>query len=208
MVQLQANNIGKRFGKRVLFRKMTVQFEGGTATAITGINGSGKSTLIRILAGVLAPGKGTITLTVDGASVDSEYHPFHVGLVAPYLNLYEDFSPAENLQFLARARGTDKPAQRIDELMRRIGLPTRINDPISTFSSGMKQRIRIATALFGDPDVLLLDEPGSNLDEAGLDLVSSIITEATERGKVVIVATNDEREASLCSTRVFLGDYA
>ncbi len=186
---------------------MTVSFDGGVATAVTGINGSGKSTLIRILAGVMRPGKGSVSLFVDGKVISNENHPFHMGLVAPYLNLYDDFSPAENLQFLASARGMPDAAEKIDEIMDRVGLRSRQNDFLSTYSSGMKQRIRLATALFSDPDVLLLDEPGSNLDEAGLELVSGIISEAVERGKVVIVATNDEREASLCSERVCVTDY-
>ena len=207
MVQLQADNIGKRFGKRVLFRKLSHNFAGGTATAVTGINGSGKSTLIRILAGVLSPGKGSVLLDVDGVAIDQDQHSLRVGLVAPYLNLYDDFSPSENLQFLARARGYDAVPQRIDALMDRIGLPQRKNDLLSTFSSGMKQRIRIAAALFSDPAVLLLDEPGSNLDEAGIELVKSVVADAIGRGKVVIVATNDEREVSMCSSRVYLGDY-
>ena len=208
MIQLQTQNVGKRYGKRVLFRGMSESFEGGSVTAVTGVNGSGKSTLVRILAGVLTPGKGQVALRISDRAITREQHPFHIGLVAPYLNVYEDFSPEENLLFLARARGYDKPGDRIASVLERVGLPDRGKDLVKTFSSGMKQRVRIASALFFNPPVLLLDEPGSNLDESGHSLVRSIIEESAEDGRIVVLATNDDREVALCTREVRIGDFA
>lgn len=207
MIRLQTTNIGKRFGNRILFRKMSLEFTGGKAIAITGMNGSGKSTLIRILAGVLRPTRGTVSLTIRDTIIEREQRPFHVGLVAPYLNLYDALSPAENLGFMARARGFRDVENRIAETLSRVGLLDRKDDFISTFSSGMKQRVRIAAALFSEPYVLLLDEPRSNLDDAGKELVSDVIRTAVSEKKIVVIATNNAEEASSCDETYRIEDY-
>jgi heme exporter protein A len=207
MLRLQATNIGKRFGTRILFRKMSFELSGGGPVAITGSNGSGKSTLVRILAGVLRPSRGSISLLVNDKLIKPEHQPFHVGLVAPYLNLYEALSPSENLRFIARSRGMKEADRQIDLMLTKVGLFDRKDDYISTFSSGMKQRVRIAAALFCEPEVLLLDEPRSNLDEAGRVLVSEVIQSAAESGKIVVVATNDDLEAAQCQTQIRIQDY-
>ncbi len=204
---LQATRVGHRFGQRVLFRKMDLRFEGGSTTAITGSNGSGKSTLVRILAGLLTPTKGDVDLMVDGTRIETEHRPMQCGMVAPYLNVYEGFSPRENLQFLASVRGLGKRHPRIQDVLERVQLADRADDLVSTFSSGMIQRVRLACALLSDPPVMLLDEPTATLDLDGVATVRSIIDEAVSRGKVVIVATNEPEEAEACEYRVDIGDH-
>lgn len=204
---LQTTRVGHRFGQRVLFRKMDLRFEGGSTTAVTGPNGSGKSTLVRILAGLLTPTKGTVDLLLDGNRIEDEHRPMQCGMVAPYLNVYEGFSPRENLQFLASVRGLGRRHPRIQEVLERVQMADRADDAVSTFSSGMIQRVRLACALLSDPPVLLLDEPTATLDLDGIATVRSIIDEAVSRGKVVIVATNEPEEAAACEYRVDIGDY-
>jgi len=186
---------------------MSFELTGGCPVAITGSNGSGKSTLIRILAGVLRPSRGSVTLRINDTEIEREQQPFHVGLVAPYLNLYEAFSPAENLKFIARSRGIKDAGKRVDGILAKVGILDRRDDFISTFSSGMKQRVRIAAALFCEPEILLLDEPRSNLDDEGKILVSEVIEEATENGRIIVIATNDETEAAQCQTQIRIQDY-
>jgi len=186
---------------------MDLQFEGGVTTAITGSNGSGKSTLVRILAGLLTPTKGSVDLLLDGVRVEDEHRPMQCGMVAPYLNVYEGFSPRENLQFLASVRGLGKRNPRIQEVLEQVQLAERADDAVSTFSSGMIQRVRLACAILSDPPVLLLDEPTATLDLDGVGIVRSIIDEATSHGKVVIVATNEPEEAEACMYRVDIGDH-
>jgi len=186
---------------------MDLQFQGGTTTAITGSNGSGKSTLVRILAGLMTPTKGTVELNVGGQVVDAEHRPMQCGMVAPYLNVYDGFSPRENLQFLAAVRGLGRRHPRIDEVLQRVELDTRADDLVNTFSSGMIQRVRLACALLPDPPVLLLDEPTATLDLDGVAVVRSIIDAAVVQGKVVIVATNEPDEADACEHRVDIGDH-
>ncbi len=207
MQKLTVENVGKRFGGRVLFRRMSFEAVPGRRLAITGSNGSGKSTLVRILAGVLAPTRGSVQLHIDGKVIPKELRALHVGLVAPYLNVYEGFSPAENLRFIARARGLRNYQDRINDILERVSLADRADDPVSTFSSGMRQRVRFATAIFSDPSVLVLDEPTANLDESGIEMVGNLVQGAMDSRKIVVIATNDRAEAEACEDNVSVEDF-
>ena len=191
-----------RFGRRRLFEGLSVEVVPAAPLAVVGANGSGKSTLLRILGGLLAPTGGEARLEVGGRAVHSEDVPRSVGFVAPVLQLYEPLTARENLRFLARARRLSEAEARITATLERVGLGGRADDPVGDFSTGMRQRLRIATALLHDPPVLLLDEPGATLDAAGRGLIESIIENST---KVVVLATNDPAEAALCPRRVELG---
>ncbi|MBO6575489.1 MAG: ABC transporter ATP-binding protein [Rhodothermales bacterium] len=204
-VELSATGLAKRFGARIVFRDISLSVAGGQALAITGHNGSGKSTLVRILAGVLRPTRGEVTLSVGGASVNPSDRPFRCGLAAPYVNLYDHFSAAENLRFIARARELEGAEERIARGLEMVGLAGREDDLLRSYSSGMRQRARLAAAVLHDPEVLLLDEPGSNLDDAGRGVVRRLIRESLDAGRVVLVATNDAAEADLCGSRVTVG---
>jgi len=207
MQKLTVENVGKRFGGRVLFRRMSFEALPGRRLAITGSNGSGKSTLVRILVGVLAPTRGSVQLHIDGHEIPKELRALHVGLVAPYLNVYEGFSPAENLRFIARARSLKSYKNRISEVLERVSLADRADDPVSTFSSGMRQRVRFATAIFSDPSVLVLDEPTANLDESGIEMVDNLVHAAMDSGKIVVIATNDRSEAEACEDAISVEDF-
>ena len=207
MVLFEADGLGKRFGKRVLFRNVSFTLGGGQSLAVTGANGSGKSTLLRILAGVMTPTKGSVALSLDGAAVAPEDRPLHVGFVAPYLNVYDDFTARENLRFLARARRLEGAAERIDAALALVGLADRADEWVKTYSSGMKQRVKYAAALLSEPPVLLLDEPASNLDAAGLRMVERVTAHQQSRRGVLVVATNDAAEAARCERTVRIEDF-
>jgi len=179
----------------------------GRTIGITGSNGSGKSTLVRILAGVMNPTKGEVTLKVHGTKVEKDRRPMHIGVVAPYLNLYDAFTPSENLRFVARARGIKEYAERISLVLDEVNLAARSDDPVGTFSSGMKQRMRFAFALFSEPAVLLLDEPTANLDASGIQMVRHLIDRAVLGGQIVVVATNDRLEAEACDEILCVEDF-
>lgn len=193
--RLEAQNLGKRFGARILFRDLSFAVRGGESLAVTGANGAGKSTLLRILAGVLTATSGEVLLFEHGDTVQRERHPLRIGLVAPYLNAYDAFSPRENLHFIGRARRLSNSADRIVTTLRDVGLSERMDDPVATFSSGMKQRVKFAVALLPHPAVLLLDEPRVNLDRAGLEMVGRLTERHLTTGGIVVVATNDFEEA-------------
>lgn len=205
--RLEVSEVAKRFGRRLLFRDLTISVGPGVSLAVTGANGSGKSTLLRILAGVMTPSRGSVALRLNGSSLSSEDHPLHVGLVAPYLNVYDGFSPRENLQFIARARRLGSADERIDQVLARVELGDRAEDLVATFSSGMEQRVKFAAALLADPPLLLLDEPSVNLDAAGLEMVRGIVARQIEQGGLVVVATNDDREAALHDRVLRIEDF-
>lgn len=207
MVQFEVRQLGHRFGRRILFRKLSFTGRDGDSVAVTGANGSGKSTLMRILAGVLRPARGEVSLTVDGVPVAPEDRPLQVGMVAPYLNVYDGFSTRENLQFIARVRRLDRTPERIREVLDLVGLAARADDRVETYSSGMKQRVRFAAALLPRPPVLLLDEPTSNLDDRGREMVDRVMAHHLERGGLLLVATNIAGEADKCGARVCIEDY-
>lgn len=206
-VTIEAKSLGKRFGARLLFRRLGFSLESGETMAVTGANGSGKSTLLRIAAGLLTPSEGHVELRVNGRVLSREEHPLRTGLVAPYLNVYDGFSPRENLRFLARVRRLDASRRRIAEMLDLVALTDRADDPVHTFSSGMKQRVKFAAALLSDPPLLLLDEPSVNLDAAGLEMVDRLADRQRKSGGMLAVATNDAREAASYDRKIRIEDY-
>ena len=207
MPSLVVDEVGHRYGSLLLFRRLSFTLSGGESLAVTGANGAGKSTLLRILAGVLAPKAGTVTLHVDGEAIREEEHPLRAGLVAPALGLYGALTARENVAFLARARSLPGAPQRIEAVLDRVGLADRADDPVSTFSSGMQQRVKYAAALLPDPPLLLLDEPAANLDAPGRDMVGAIVDEQRQRGGLVVVATNRADEAARHARSLCIEDY-
>ena len=199
--RLVADHLSMRFGRRRLFDGLTLEVGPGEPVAVVGANGSGKSTLLLILAGLVAPTSGAVRLEVDGRVVAPEDVPRAVGFAAPTLQLYDTLSARENLAFLATARGLPEADARIDRVLERVGLAGRADERVAAFSTGMRQRLRLGTALLHRPPVLLLDEPGATLDEAGRSLTESVIGDPEA---VVVVATNDPSEAALCARRVML----
>ncbi|WP_040605780.1 heme ABC exporter ATP-binding protein CcmA [Salisaeta longa] len=204
---LTATGVGHRFGALLLFRDLSFTLAAGQTLAITGANGSGKSTLIRILAGVLTPRAGRVVLHREGRVVERARHPQHVGLVAPYLNVYDGLTARENLAFLAAARGLSEPQQRIDAALHTVGLAGRADAQVATYSSGMKQRVKYAAALLPKPLVLLLDEPSANFDAAGRALVEQVTAAQHARGGALVVATNRPEEAATAHRVLRIEDH-
>ncbi|MFB6231422.1 MAG: heme ABC exporter ATP-binding protein CcmA [Salinibacter sp.] len=207
MPTLTVDRVGHHFGRLLLFRQLSMSMNGGDTLAVTGANGAGKSTLLRILAGILTPRAGTVTLTVDGTTVPDEEYPLHTGLVAPAVGVYGELTARENLRFLAQARGLASADQRIEAVLERVGLATRADDRVAAYSSGMRQRVKYATALLADPPLLLLDEPAANLDAAGRDMVASIVAEQQARNQLLVVATNRADEADRHDRQLRIEDH-
>ena len=207
MPTLTADHVGHHFGRLLLFRELSLTLHAGETLAVTGANGSGKSTLLRILAGLLTPRTGTVTLAVDGDSVSADEHPLRTGLVAPAVGVYEELTARETLRFLADARRIKAPASRIDEVLARVGLTDRAEDRVETYSSGMRQRVKYAAALLSLPPLLLLDEPVANLDAAGREMVASITEAWRAQERLLVVATNRPDEAERHDRRLRIEDH-
>jgi heme exporter protein A len=200
-VSITAKNVSKDFNRRAILRDMSFELSSPASLAITGKNGTGKSTLSKILAGLLMPTKGIVEYRVDGTAMPVDDFKHFVGFVSPYLNLYDEFTALENLQLLSRIRSNNIDLNRIQELLTLANLWHRRDDVVGTFSSGMKQRLKYAFALLHRPAVLLLDEPTSNLDDDGIQVVKQIVTEQKKNG-LLIIATNDETEANWCEQQI------
>jgi ABC-type multidrug transport system ATPase subunit len=204
---LTLSKVRKVYGARRVLRDVSLRAEPGDVVAVTGANGSGKSTLLKIVAGLVRPTSGTVTIetgkqTLTGASERRRI----VGYAGQDLHLYPELTGRENLRFFARVRGEGESISETDinGLLVQVGLDGRGDDPLQVYSSGMRQRMRLAFALIGKPDILLLDEPGLALDEKGVELVGRII--ASGKQSITLLATNDKREAALGNRTVALGE--
>ncbi len=193
----KAVTIAKSFNRRKIFTEISFSLATNQSLAIAGRNGSGKSTLLKILAGVLSPSKGDIEISINGTTIKHSDYFIHIGLVSPYLQLYDEFSGWENLDIFRKVRGINATDEYLAELLRRVNLWERKNDYVRTYSSGMKQRLKYAFALIHKPPILLLDEPTSNLDAEGISTVYQIMEEQKKNG-ILIVATNDSEDIKHC----------
>lgn len=188
-----------------MLKDITLSLSSGESLAITGKNGSGKSTLIKILSGLLTPTKGKVNYELSGTSVELDVLRPIIGLVSPYLQLYDEFSALENLMILLKIRNNAIPAQgELERIFRTFGLWERRDDVVRTFSSGMKQRLKYIVALAHAPLIVMLDEPTANLDDDGCGVVRDTVQELQSHA-LTIIATNDEREASWCKKRIHVG---
>jgi heme exporter protein A len=203
-VKLEVSSLKKIFDRKIIFKDVDFTLNTFDSIAITGKNGSGKSTLIKILANVFTQTTGQVTLTIDGKNIEKQYYYKYIGFVSPYLNLYDEFTGYENLKIIAEIRGLAET--NIEPVLKRVGLWERRNDLLKIYSSGMKQRLKIAFSIIHEPEILLFDEPTSNLDAEGVRLIDSIAEEYKNRS-ILIIATNDEHERSLCDKEINLNNY-
>jgi ABC-type multidrug transport system ATPase subunit len=198
MVAIQVEKLSKAFSNRSVLRGLSLTIQGGERLVVRGPNGSGKSTFLRILAGLLTPSTGTIrVLGPEGKTRDADWRRRWTGYLSPDLTLYDEFSALENLEFFARARGLGRNGERDSGILASVGLGDRLHDPLGTLSTGLRQRAKLAFAVQGEPQILLLDEPGSNLDQVGRDLIARTVAEYGTKGSAVLIATNDPLEAEL-----------
>ena len=195
-MRFKAKSISKSFNFREVLKDISFEIENGQSLALTGHNGSGKTTLIRILCFLLRPDKGTVNFERDGKNVKQAEIKKHFSLVGPYLQLYDELTAFENLEFAARLKNINNPENTIYELIDQVGLKGRAHDLTKTYSSGMKQRLKYAFAMLPEPDILFLDEPTSNLDREGIEIVYQIM-EKQKKDKILIFATNDEIDLKL-----------
>jgi heme exporter protein A len=203
---LEAKEITKTFGRRLIFEGISFSYEENEVIGISGPNGSGKSTLVKIIADLLSPTKGKIIHKYQEKEIIPEKLHNHIGFVSPYLILYEEFSAWENLNYFARIRGVNFETERIEKLLDHFLLLNRKDDLVKTYSSGMKQRMKFIFALMHSPELLILDEPTSNLDIEGKNSVYEIVKDKG-RNNIVIIASNETADLDLCDNVIHLEKY-
>lgn len=201
MITLSVKQLKKNFGPKIIFSDISFEHHSGSL-GIAGSNGSGKSTFLKCLSRLLSPARGTVQWKYNGSPLKTTAFKQKLGYAAPYINLYDELSCRENLTFISRMRHQPDSIATIDLWISKVGLEHAIDQPFGKLSTGQQQRLRLASALFHDPDILLLDEPGSNLDEAGRTLIKEIAEAFKQPEKLLIIASNNPDELSLCN-RVF-----
>lgn len=205
-----AEGVQKRFSGRPVFKGISFEALPSEIIAITGPNGAGKSTLLKIIANVLSPSKGSCSWELSEKKLDHDGIRIRLGYVAPYLELYDELTAVEHVQLVASFKGVDNPSDPLDALDR-FGLNPQIarsDRHLRAYSSGMKQRVRCAMAFACAPSVLLLDEPTSNLDEAGTAIVLEQAQAAARAGAIIFIATNDAREREIAQRQILLEPYS
>ena len=204
-MQITLQNIGRRFNREWIFRGINETFTSGNSYAILGPNGSGKSTLLQVLNGSLSPSAGNISYAYNNKQVDAENVYQHLSLAAPYLELIEEFTLSEVIDFHFKFKryknNIDKAA-----LIALLGLGSSKNKLIRYFSSGMKQRLKLALAFCSDTPLLMLDEPSSNLDTQGIDWYLKLV-EQFSADRLTIICSNQHHEYDFCDFRLSITDY-
>lgn len=204
-MNITLQNIGRRFNREWIFKGIDYTFKGGESYAILGSNGSGKSTLLQILNGSLSPSIGAINYDIDGKAVEPEDVFIHLSLAAPYLELIEEFTLTEmiDLHFKFKAYKTGMDSQAVIDLLAMGNNKTKI---IKYFSSGMKQRLKLALAFCADTPLLMLDEPTSNLDAQGVDWYLGLV-EKFALNRLTIICSNQPHEYGFCGHQLSITDY-
>jgi len=199
------SDTGKRFNRDWIFRHLDYKFLQGNSYAITGPNGSGKSTLLQVLSGSMTASEGTISWHQNETVIDVDHVFKHLSIAAPYLEVIEEMTAIEFLQFHHQFKQL-LPDVSIREIIAEIGLEKAVEKQIRYYSSGMKQRIKLAQAIFSQAPLLLLDEPCTNLDAKGYELYHNLI-EHYAKDKTIIVSSNDVNEYSFCKEVISILDY-
>lgn len=193
-MNIALQNIGRKYNRNWIFRKVDYEFKNGSKYAILGRNGSGKSTLLQIISGYQGANEGKVSYESNGQKILSEDFYKHVTFFGPYITLPEEFTLIELLNFHSRFRPAHYSYNQILDFM---GLANEKDKEIRHFSSGMKQKLKLGLAFFFQSDVILLDEPCTNLDAQNIAWYQEFLERATG-DKLVIIASNQEEEYKLC----------
>ncbi|CAH1000131.1 ABC transporter ATP-binding protein NatA [Neolewinella maritima] len=197
-IDVQLDNVSKRFGREWVIKQLSVHYSSGSIYGIQGRNGSGKSTLLRMLAGQLSPSRGQVSYTVDGQSIGVRDVYRLVSWTGPYLEIIEELTVAESLAFHFGLKPLLAELT-IEGVLDRIELRDYRMRSLQDCSSGMRQRVLLATALYADTPMLLLDEPTVTLDAAAAKWFAGELKRYAP-GRLTVVASNDPRDLASCTT--------
>ena len=203
-MQINLSGAGKRFNREWIFKNTDLQFSSGNSYAIIGPNGSGKSTFLQCVGGLMQLSEGKISF-YNKSEVTAEKVYQSLSFCAPYLELLEEMTLKE---FFLFHKGFKPFLNNYSEedVANIVDLKHAFHKQIRYYSSGMKQRVKLAQAILSDTDLVLLDEPCSNLDAKGIALYHSLINEYC-KNRLVIVSSNDETEYGFCKERIAITDF-
>jgi ABC-type multidrug transport system ATPase subunit len=207
-MKIKLSGSGKRFNREWIFRNADLEFTSGNAYAITGPNGSGKSTLLQCVGGMLQLSQGTIEFVSQNQSnkpLSNEEAYREISFCAPYLDVIEEMNLVEFFSFHNQFKPFINDFS-VNKLIGEIGLEAAAQKQIRYYSSGMKQRVKLAQAILSDVKIILLDEPCSNLDTRGIELYNYLI-EHYCKDRLVLVCSNDEVEYKFCKEIINISHF-
>jgi len=204
-MNIKLTNVGKRFNREWIFRNLDFEFRSGSSYAITGPNGSGKSTLLQIISGATTFNEGSIEYYIADKKIEEEKVYNHISIAAPYLELVEEMTLTEFLEFHAKLKKW-LPEFDAKKIISVINLNAAATKQIRYFSSGMKQRVKLAIAVFSNVPVILLDEPITNLDEEGIALYKNLSKDYCA-SRMLIISSNDKQEYDFCDEVLDVKDF-
>jgi ABC-type multidrug transport system ATPase subunit len=204
-MKILLNNIGKKYNKQWIFKELSFCFDSGNSYAITGGNGSGKSTLIQSILGSIQLSTGSIEYQINNTTLEADRGYQHFSFASPYVELIEEMTLLEMLTFHQKFKPfyTTISQEAIIDI---VGLQNAQQKQIVNFSSGMKQRLKLALAFFSNTKALLLDEPTSNLDAAGITMYQNLIENYTT-SRTLLISSNDSNEYHMCNHILNIHDY-
>lgn len=203
MARVEAHQLSKSYGKHPVFSDLSFT-AASSVVGIAGRNGAGKSTLLKCIAGLLKPTSGQIIwMNGENDKMTQVELKKRLGYAAPYISLYEELTVTENLSFLFDVRN-EKNRGQIGEVLQRTGASPFKDSLFGSLSTGQQQRARIAAAIVHQPDILFLDEPGSNLDKKGRAVIDDLVNEFRHQEKLLILASNQSYELDLCESIIDL----
>jgi len=203
---ISLSGIGKKFREQWIFRNISLEIFSGEKIAVTGSNGSGKSTFLQLLSGYITPSTGTVSWQSQNKNISNEEVHKYISFASPYLEMIEEFTLGENLRFYTRFKPL-KNGMTPGDLMALAGLDGAMEKQVRNFSSGMKQRLKLALAFNADTPLLLLDEPLTNLDDSGKEWYHKLVT-SLDAGRTVIICSNQVKEETwFCDRRLHIEDY-
>lgn len=205
-VNLNLQNIGKRFNRDWIFRGINIQLNSGSRIAVLGSNGSGKSTIAKMMSGFIIPSEGTVQLSIDNKLIHTDQYYQHLSYAAPYLELPEEFTLAELINFQRKLKPfvNDLPTH---EIINKLDMEKQINKPVVQFSSGMKQRLKLLLALLSEVAITILDEPTVNLDQQGIAWYRQLITECNSDRMIIVCSNHQSNEFDFCSQQLLIEQY-
>ena len=195
-IGLRFEKVDKRYGAVYALRNLTLAIAPGECVALAGRNGSGKTTLLRIASCLTRPTRGTLSFS----GVLENQNP-RAGFVAHASMVYDELTAKENLLFFAKLLGVANRQQRVDNLLREVGLGERTDSLVRTFSRGMRQRVAIARALLADPSLLLFDEPATGLDSEATVWLTGHLAKLRDAGCTILMSLHGESEIARLATR-------
>jgi heme exporter protein A len=199
---IETHDVVKSFGPHVALAGVDLSVEAGEFVALMGPNGAGKTTLLRILATLARPTSGTVRIAGLDPSQAGEQVRRQIGFLSHRTLLYDDLSAEQNLRFYAQLYDLETSADRIEALLKQVGLAGRRHDLVRTFSRGMQQRLSVARAVLHQPGILLLDEPYTGLDPDAAQVLTDLLGELAEEGTTVLLTTHNLERALAAGRRV------